>query len=215
MEAFITFITSFGILAILFVIFAETGLLVGFIFPGDSLLFTAGYLVQEGLLPINIHLFVLLLLVAGIVGESTGYLWGRHFGKSLEHRPDGRLFKKEYLEKANAFYKKHGPLAIVLAVFIPVVRTFVPLVAGISRMDYKKFVLFNILGVSLWVTLFTYLGFFAGAQLKKMGVNVELAAIIIILLSISPMLIHTLKDKKHRDSLANAVKLQLRTIFKR
>jgi membrane-associated protein len=189
MEAFIHLITSFGVAAILFVIFAETGLLVGFVFPGDSLLFTAGFLVQQNLLPINIHLFVLLLFIAGVLGETTGYLWGRRFGKSLQNRPDGRIFKKEYLAKSEAFYKKHGPLAITLAVFVPIVRTFVPLVAGISKMDYRKFMPFNILGVALWTAGFTYLGYFAGAKLREMGINVEVAAILIILLSISPMIL--------------------------
>lgn len=215
MEAFINFITGFGILAILLVIFAETGLLIGFIFPGDSLLFTAGYLVQEHILPINIHVFVLLLFIAGVLGESTGYLWGRYFGKKLYRRPDGRIFKKEYLEKSEAFYKKHGPLAIVLAVFIPIVRTFVPLVAGISKMDYRKFVPFNILGVALWTAGFTYLGYYAGAFLRSKGINVEIAAIIIILLSISPMLVHALKDKKHRESIANAITYQAKSLFSR
>lgn len=215
MESLIHFITNLGVAAILLVVFAETGLLIGFILPGDSLLFTAGFLVQEHYLPINIHLFVLLLFFAGVLGESTGYLWGRHFGKKLYKRPDGRIFKKSYLEKAERFYQKHGPLAIVLAVFIPVVRTFVPLVAGIGKMDYRKFVPFNILGVAIWTTVFTYLGYFAGAQLHKMGINVELAALIIIFLSLSPMVIHALKDKKRRQAIARAVKLQWNTLFTR
>ena len=215
MEAFINVITGFGVFAILFVIFAETGLLVGFIFPGDSLLFTAGFLVQENLLPINIHLFVVLLFIAGVLGESTGYLWGRRFGKKLYTRPNGKIFKKTYLENAEAFYKKHGPIAIVLAVFVPIVRTFVPLVAGISKMDYRKFVPFNILGVALWTTAFTYLGYFAGVQLKKAGINVELAAIGIILLSISPMFIHLLKDKQRRKAIWSGLKIQARTLFQR
>ncbi len=215
MEGFINLIIGFGVVAILLVIFAETGLLVGFVFPGDSLLFTAGFLVQQNLLPINIHMFVLLLFIAGVLGETTGYLWGRRFGKNLQNRPDGKIFKKEYLAKSEAFYKKHGPLAIVLAVFVPVVRTFVPLVAGISKMDYRKFIPYNILGVALWTAGFTYLGYFAGAQLKKMGINVEVAAIFIILLSISPMLYHALKDKERRQAIWSAIKLQTRTIFRK
>ncbi len=214
MEAFLNLITGFGVFAILLVIFAETGLLIGFVFPGDSLLFTSGFLIQGGYLPINIHLFVLLVFMAGVLGESTGYLWGKRFGKKLQTRPDGRIFKKAYLAKAEEFYKKHGPLAIVLAVFVPVVRTFVPLVAGISKMDYRKFVPFNILGVALWTTIFTYLGFFAGAQLKQWHINVEVAAIGIIILSISPMIIHALKDKKRRQAIWSAVKIQAQTLFK-
>ena len=213
MEGFINLITGFGIAAILFAIFAETGLLVGFVFPGDSLLFTSGFLVQQNILPINIHAFVAMLFVAGVLGESTGYVWGRRFGKKLQDRPDGKLFKKEYLVKSEAFYEKHGPLAIVLAVFVPIIRTFVPLVAGMSKMNYKKFIPFNLLGVAMWSAGFTYLGYFAGAELKKMGVNVEMAALLIILISISPMIIHALKDKKRRESIASAIKMQARTIF--
>lgn len=215
MEAFINLITGFGVVAILSVIFAETGLLIGFVFPGDSLLFTAGYLVQENILPINIHLFVLLLFISGVLGETTGYLWGRYFGKKLYNRPDGRIFKREYLEKAETFYKKYGPIAIVLAVFIPIVRTFVPLVAGIGKMDYRKFVPFNVLGVGIWTIGFTYLGYYAGAFLKSKGINVEVAAIIIIFLSVSPMLIHALKDKRRRRAIWGAIKLQATTIFSR
>lgn len=214
MEAFINLITSFGVIAILFVIFAETGLLVGFVFPGDSLLFMAGILSQSTL-HINVNLLVVLLFIAGVLGESTGYLWGRRFGKKLQQRKDGRIFKKAYLAKAEEFYKKHGPLAIVLAVFVPVVRTFVPLVAGISKMDYRKFVPFNILGVGLWVAIFTYLGFFAGKFLTDHHVNIELAALAIIFLSISPILIHALSDKKRRQAIWSAIKLQARTIFKK
>jgi membrane-associated protein len=215
MEGFIHFITGFGVLAIMLVIFAETGLLIGFVFPGDSLLFTAGYLVQQNILPINIHVFVLLLFIAGVLGESTGYMWGRYFGKKLYNRPDGKIFKKAYLQKAEDFYKKHGPLAIVLAVFVPVVRTFVPLVAGVGKMDYRKFIPFNILGVGIWTAGFTYLGYFAGAQLNKMGINIEAAALIIIFLSISPMIIHALKDKKRRQAIWHSVQYQARTIFSR
>lgn len=119
MEAFINFITSFGIFAILFVIFAETGLLIGFIFPGDSLLFTAGFLVQQGVLPINIHTFVALLFTSAVLGESTGYLFGRKVGRKLFERENSRFFKKDYLIRSELFYQKHGAITIVLACFIP------------------------------------------------------------------------------------------------
>ncbi len=175
MEAFINFITGFGVLAILFVIFAETGLLVGFIFPGDSLLFTAGFLVQQGVLPINIHSFVVLLFVAAVLGESTGYIFGRKVGRKLFERENSRFFKKDYLIRSELFYQKHGAITIVLACFIPFVRTFVPIVAGISHMDYRKFIPFNLLGAALWTGSFTYLGYYAGAVLRSWGINVEVA----------------------------------------
>lgn len=219
MEAFINFITGFGIFAILFVIYAESGLLIGFFFPGDSLLFTAGFLFQQGLLPgaipINIHVFAFLLFVAASLGQSTGYLFGKRVGRKLFDRPNTRIFRKENLVRTEAFYDKHGPIAIVLACFIPIIRTFVPIVAGISKMTYKQFLPFNLIGAFAWTYSFTYLGFYAGKVLHDMGINVEIAAIIIILLSISPMLYHGLKDKARRKALWEGTKREVRILFKR
>lgn len=209
---YINFITSFGILAILVVIFAETGLLVGFIFPGDSLLFTAGFLVQQGVLPINIHVFAALLFIAAVLGESTGYVFGRKVGRKLFERENSRFFKKKYLIRSELFYQKHGAITIVLACFIPFVRTFVPIVAGISRMDYRKFIPFNLLGAALWTGSFTYLGYYAGAVLRSWGINVEYAAVMIIALSISPMLVHYFKNRNNRLRLIEGVHRQIKIL---
>lgn len=209
---YINFITSFGIVAILFVIFAETGLLVGFIFPGDSLLFTAGFLVQQGVLPINIHVFAALLFIAAVLGESTGYVFGRKVGRKLFERENSRFFKREYLIRSELFYQKHGAITIVLACFIPFVRTFVPIVAGISRMDYRKFIPFNLLGAALWTGSFTYLGYYAGAVLRSWGINVEYAAVMIIALSISPMLVHYFKNRNNRLRLIEGVRRQIKIL---
>lgn len=215
MEALINFIIGFGVFAVLFVIFAESGLLIGFFLPGDSLLFTSGFLVQQGIFPIDIHLFVLLLFLAAAIGDSTGYEFGKRVGRKLFERQNSRLFKQKYLHEAEAFYKKHGPLTIVLARFIPIVRTFVPIVAGVSKMSYRSFIIFNLIGGLLWTASFTYLGYFAGAQLNAWGVNVEVAAIIIILLSISPMLYHALKEPERRRALWSGIKRESRILFKR
>ena len=211
MEPLINFIVGFGILAVIFVIYAESGLLIGFFLPGDSLLFTAGFLVQQGIFPIDIHLFVFLLFLAAVLGDSTGYEFGKHFGRKLFDKPNSRFFKQKYLKQAEAFYEKHGSLTIVLARFVPIVRTFVPIVAGVSKMPYKHFIAFNLIGGLLWTASFTYLGYFAGAQLHAWGVNVEVAAIIIILLSISPMLYHALKNRERREALIR----EIRSLFKR
>ena len=216
MEAFIHLITGLGILAILFVVYAESGLLIGFVFPGDSLLFTAGYMVQQnilhlGSLPFNIHIFVAMLFVAAVLGDSTGYAFGHRVGRKLFDRPNSKFFKKKYLVQAENFYEKHGALTIVLARFVPVIRTFAPIVAGTSKMHYRTFLLFNLIGAALWTASFTYLGYFAGAALTKAGVNIEVAAIIIILLSISPMIIHALKQKETRA----LIRSQFGKIFKR
>ncbi len=215
MEALIHFIVGFGILAILFVIFAESGLLIGFFLPGDSLLFTAGFLVQQGILSVDIHLFVLMLFIAAALGDSTGYAFGHRVGRKLFERENTRFFNKKHLEEAERFYQKHGALTIILARFVPIVRTFAPIVAGVSNMHYRTFLLFNIIGAALWTASFTYLGFYAGKVLKDIGINVEVAAIVIILISVLPMVIHALKEPSRRAKLIEGSKRQLRLIFRR
>lgn len=219
MEGLINLITGFGIFAILFVIYAESGLLIGFFFPGDSLLFTAGFLFQQGLLPgaipINIHIFAFLLFIAASLGQSTGYLFGKKVGRRLFERENSKFFRKENLVRTEQFYEKHGPIAIVLACFVPIIRTFVPIVAGISKMTYRQFIPYNLLGAFSWTVSFTYLGYFAGAALHRAGVNVELAAIIIILLSISPMLYHALKEPERRKALWQGTKREIRILFRK
>ena len=214
MESLIHAITGLGIAAILLVVYAESGLLIGFVLPGDSLLFTAGYMVNQEILrlfgqPLNIHLFVAAIALMAILGDSTGYAFGHKVGRKLFLKPNSRFFKKKYLEQAEQFYQKHGSLTIVLARFVPVVRTFAPIVAGASKMHYNTFLLFNIVGGALWAAIFTYLGYFAGEILTKAGVNIEVAAIIIILISVAPMVIHALKQKSTRDKL----KYQLSVLF--
>ena len=162
MEALINLIVGFGVLAILFVIFAESGLLIGFFLPGDSLLFTAGFLVQQGIIDINIHLFVLMLFIAAALGDSTGYAFGRRVGRKLFERENSRFFNKKHLEEAEKFYQKHGSLTIILARFVPIVRTFAPIVAGVSNMHYRTFLVFNIIGAAAWTASFTNIGFYSG-----------------------------------------------------
>lgn len=215
MEALLHFITQFGPLAVLAVIYAESGLLIGFFFPGDSLLFTSGFLVQQGYFDINIHVFVWLLWAAAVLGESTGYVFGRKVGRKLFERENTRLFKKERLMAAEAFYEKYGPATIGLAVFVPIIRTFAPIIAGVSKMPYRLFIPFNLLGTFVWTFGFTYLGYYAGDALQKMGVNVEVAALLIIALSISPMIYHALKEPENRTRLWEATKRQLAVVFGR
>lgn len=206
MESLIHAITGLGIAAVLLVVYAESGLLIGFVLPGDSLLFTAGYMVNQEILrlfghPLNIHLFVAAIALMAILGDSTGYAFGHKVGRKLFLKPNSRFFKKKYLEQAEQFYQKHGSLTIVLARFVPIVRTFAPIVAGASKMHYNTFLLFNIVGGVLWAAIFTYLGYFAGEILTGAGVNIEVTAIIIILISVAPMVIHALKQKSTRDKL--------------
>ena len=202
-------ITSFGVFAILLVVFAESGLLIGFVLPGDSLLFTAGYMVQQNILHIDIHIFALLVFAAAVLGDSVGYSFGHKVGRKLFEKENSRFFKKKYLEQTEKFYDKHGSATIVLARFVPIVRTFAPIVAGASKMHYKTFLTFNIIGGFLWSSVFVYLGFYAGEFLTKAGVNIEVAAILIIFLSVSPMVIHALKQPNTRALLRKQLSVLL------
>jgi membrane-associated protein len=156
-----------------------------------------------------------LLFVAASLGQSTGYLFGKKVGRKLFDRENTRFFRKENLVRAELFYEKYGPVTIILACFIPFVRTFVPIVAGISKMKYREFVIYNIFGAAVWTSSFTYLGFYAGKVLSDLGVNVEIAALIIIALSISPMIIHLVKDQSRRMALIEGTKREIKTIFRR
>lgn len=206
MEALLNFIVEFGWLAVITVIFAESGLMVGFFLPGDSLLFVAGTLVQREVFHINIVVFIACLIFAAILGNSTGYLLGRRFGRKLFQKPNSRFFRQEYLLRAEEFYKKNGSKTIVLAMFVPIVRAFSPVVAGIAHMRYHTFLAFNVLGAVVWVSSLTLLGYFAGNIIQKLGINIELAALVIIFLSLLPGIIHLLKRPENHQRLKKQVR---------
>lgn len=210
LEALISLISVYGVAAI---IFAESGLLVGFFLPGDSLLFTAGFLVHQGVIKFDIHLLVVILFLAAALGDSVGYAFGRRVGRRLFHRKESVLFHKDNLERAEAFYEKHGGKAIIIARFMPIIRTFAPIVAGISHMNYRKFLVYNLIGAFLWAVGITYLGYFVGSAIVAAGVNIEYVIYAIILLSVAPPLIHVLKEKKQREALWNGARDQLRAFF--
>lgn len=206
MEALLHFILHFGWLAVILVIFAESGLMVGFFLPGDSLLFVAGTLVQREIFSINIGVFIVLLWLAAIAGNSTGYYLGRRFGRKLFKNPESRFFRQEYLEQAETFYKKNGSKTIVIAMFVPIVRAFAPVVAGIAHMRYRTFVLFNVAGALVWVSSFTLVGYLAGNIIARYHINIELAALIIIFLSLLPGIIHLLKQPENRQKIKHHAK---------
>lgn len=209
MEGLLNLITSYGWLAVLIVIFAESGLMVGFFLPGDSLLFIAGTLVQQQIFHINIWLFVALLFLAAVAGNSTGYYIGRKVGRRLFRKPDSRFFRQEFLQQAEKFYEKNGSKAIVLAMFVPIVRAFSPVVAGIAHMPYRTFVTFNLIGAAIWTSLFTLLGYFAGNVIEELGINIEVAALIIIFLSLLPGIAHVLSEPENRAKIKHHAKKQV------
>ena len=194
----IQIIQTYGVLtyALLFgIIFLETGLVVTPFLPGDSLLFVAGTLAAINLL--QIHWLVISLTVAAILGDTVNYWIGHHFGPKVFNRENSRFFKKEYLEKTREFYFKHGGKTIILARFVPIIRTFAPFVAGVGKMHYGHFISYNIVGGTLWVLLFTLGGYFFG-NLSIVKNNFHLVIVVIIFLSILPGIIEFLKHKRDK-----------------
>jgi len=190
------FIESIGLFGVYLVVFAESGLLVGFFLPGDSLLFTAGLLASPAFEFFNIWALVLGCWFAAIFGDSVGYMFGKKAGKALFKRENSLLFHPENLIKAQNFYEKHGGKAIVLARFMPVIRTFAPIVAGIGTMHYGRFLFFNIMGGTLWVWGMAFLGYFLGSIIPDVDKYILPIVLIIIVASVLPPLLHLYKEKK-------------------
>lgn len=184
------------IYAILFLIlFCETGLVVTPFLPGDSLLFVAGALAALPSNSLDVHLMALLMACAAVLGDAVNYTIGRLFGEKLFSRPDSRIFRRSYLDKTHGFYARHGGKTIILARFVPIVRTFAPFVAGMGHMSYRHFALFNIAGGVLWVALFTYAGYLFG-DLPVVQSNLNLLIVAIIVLSVLPGLIEVWRHRR-------------------
>jgi membrane-associated protein len=191
-----------GLAVLALIVFAESGLLIGFFLPGDSLLFVAGFLSSEAggnLLP-ALPITAGVAFVSAVVGDQVGYLFGKKVGPSLFERPQSRLFNPANLAKANAFFDKRGPAAIVMARFVPIVRTFTPIVAGMADMKYRTFVTYNIVGGLLWGVGVTTLGYFLG-EIEFIKNNLEVAAVIIVAISLLPVV---LELRRHRKEMAAA-----------
>lgn len=181
------------IYAILFlIVFCETGLVVTPFLPGDSLLFAAGAVAALG--GMNVHIAAALLLAAAVIGDAVNFAIGKYFGEKLFAKPDSRVFKREYLDKTHAFYEKYGGKTIILARFVPIVRTFAPFVAGMGNMHYGRFIRYNIIGALMWVGLLTYAGYFFG-ELPVVKNNFGLVVICIIVVSVLPMAVEIAKAK--------------------
>ena len=181
------------IYAILFlIVFCETGLVVTPFLPGDSLLFAAGAVAALG--GMNVHIAAALLLAAAVIGDAVNFAIGKYFGEKLFAKPDSRVFKREYLDKTHAFYEKYGGKTIILARFVPIVRTFAPFVAGMGNMHYGRFIRYNIIGALMWVGLLTYAGYFFG-ELPVVTNNFGLVVIGIIVVSVLAMAVEIAKAK--------------------
>jgi membrane-associated protein len=191
-------IRTIGLWGVYGIVFAETGLLIGFFLPGDSLLFTAGFLASQGVF--DIHALSHGCFAAAVLGNLTGYSFGHRVGRRLFERPNSRFFKQKHLIQAHNFYEKHGAKALVLARFIPVVRVFAPIVAGIGLMDYRKFLFFNLLGGALWAYGVTWLGYWLGASIPNIDRYILPLTLLIIVVSVWPALAHLWSDPETRES---------------
>ncbi len=187
-------VKTFGYLGVWGIVFAESGLLIGFFLPGDSLLFTAGFVASQGFL--NIALLVLGAFICAVLGDNVGYVTGHKFGRRLFRREDSWLFHKKHLVGAQTFYDKHGKKAIVLARFMPIVRTFAPIVAGIGAMKYSTFVAYNVIGGLLWTAGVTLLGYYLGQVIPDVDKYLLPIILVIVVVSIAPSIFHLYQDRK-------------------
>lgn len=204
-------IQSGGILIISAIVFAESGLLIGFFLPGDTLLFGAGLAASQG--ELSLPLLIICVVTAAIVGDNVGYSIGRRTGHRIFAKKDGILFRQEYLELADNFYKKHGGKTIVIARFTPIVRTFAPVVAGATKMPRQKFMLYNVSGAILWGAGMPLLGYFVGNRIPGLDKYIEIVIVGVVLLSILLAFWHLLKDKKTRQLLKEKLKSGLSRVF--
>jgi membrane-associated protein len=205
------FIETVGYIGIFAIIFAETGLLIGFFLPGDSLLFTAGFLASQDIL--NIWILIPVCFVAAVVGDAVGYAFGKRVGRNLFKKEESRFFKPENLIRAEAFMETKGGMAIILARFIPFARTFVPIVAGISAMTYPRFLMYNVVGAILWAIGLPLAGYFLGSTIPDIDHYLLPVIMLVIVLSLLPSAYHVWKE--HGDEIKITTRKQLDVVFKR
>jgi membrane-associated protein len=194
-------LVTFGTIGLFAIVFAESGLFFGFFLPGDSLLFTAGLFAAQGTLSLPVILVG--CFVAAVAGDQVGYLFGKRVGPALFRRPDSRFFRQEYVERAQQFFGRYGAKTIVLARFVPIVRTFAPILAGVGRMPYRTFVTFNVLGGLLWAVGVTLLGYALGEMIPDIDTYLLPIIAVIIALSLIPIVLEWRRNRKAKASAVN------------
>lgn len=187
-------IKSLGYFGVWAIVFAESGLLIGFFLPGDSLLFTAGFIASQGFL--NIWILIFGSFVCAVLGDNVGYATGYRFGRRLFQKEDSWLFQKKHLVKTQSFYEKHGKKTIVLARFMPIVRTFAPVVAGLGAMNYRTFMSYNLIGGLLWTFGITLLGYYLGQVIPDVDKYLLPIILVIIVVSLAPSIIHLIQENR-------------------
>jgi membrane-associated protein len=189
-----------GLLLIAAMIFAESGMFLGFFFPGDTLLLSAGIFIAAG--KFSFITVIPVIALAAILGDNVGYHIGKRYGRRLFRKSDGVLFRQEYVQRAEVFYEKHGSKTVLLAHFVPVVRTFAPAVAGVARMNYKEYVAFDAIGDTTWTIILTFVGYWFGKRIPNLDHYVLLAVLVVIVISLGPTVYHIFKavlKYKHSD----------------
>lgn len=181
----ILIIKTIGLVGIFLIIFTETGLFFGFFLPGDTLLFTAGIFASQGVF--SIYILLIGCIIMAILGDSVGYWTGKKYGRKLFEKNENLFFKRRYLHETEQFYEKHGKYTIIIARFIPIIRTFAPIVAGIGKMHYSSFLAYNIFGGIFWVTTMSLLGYFLGSLIPNMKDYIIPAALVIVVVSLLPV----------------------------
>jgi len=195
-------IIAAGYLVIAAIIFAECGLLIGFFLPGDSLLFTAGFLASQHQLGVDILVLSVVCAIAAAVGPLVGYWYGKALGPRLFNREDSFWFHRRHLDRAHAFYERHGGKALIIARFMPVVRTFTPVVAGMASMDYRRFVLYTVIGALVWAVGVTWIGYFLGSLIPDAGKYLEYIVALIVVVSIAPPVITFVRERSRSKATA-------------
>ena len=196
-----TLVQAAGYVGLTAIIFVETGFFFGFFLPGDSLLVTAGLLIATGVVDINVYVLGALLNVAAIAGDALNYWFGRITGPKIFVRDESLFFKRKHVERAHEFYVKHGAKTIFLARFMPIIRTFAPLVAGVAKMDYRIFTIYNVVGGTTWIWSMLFTGYFLGRYVPGIDRYIELVIIVVIFLSILPGIIAWLKERRRKPQL--------------
>lgn len=200
----VSFIKAAGYLGVFGIVFAESGLLIGFFLPGDSLLFTAGFLASQGVL--NIWVLMFLVFVGAVLGDNVGYAFGYRLGPKIFKKEDSVFFHKDNLEKARIFYEKYGKKAIVLARFMPGIRTFAPILAGVGRMNYSVFFAYNMIGGFLWGVGLPFVGYYLGSVIPDIDKYLLPIILLIIFLSVLPTIMHILRTPEDRQRIWNIIR---------
>ena len=205
-------VQAFGYFGLTAIVFIETGLLIGFFLPGDSLLVTAGLLSSQPEFGLNVYLLGAILTVAAIAGDQVGFLIGRATGPKIFTRQDSLLFNKKHLIRAHDFYEQHGGKTIVIARFVPIIRTFAPVVAGVAQMRYRDFVFFNVLGGVLWIWSMLFTGYFLGRYVPGIDRHIEKVILLVIALSILPAIIHWRKESARSRAAAEVAEAAAKAV---